>query len=72
MRNPGEYIVTSAAAAFEQELRHELRTKLMALAQAEVEYTIDEVVKRMNTTTRCHENTLGFRFDVEFAHRSIK
>lgn len=33
---------------------------------------IVEVIKRMNTNTRCVENMLGFRFDVEFAHRSIK
>jgi hypothetical protein len=72
MTNPGEHIVTAAAALFEQELRRELRTKLMALAEADVEHTIDEVVKRLNTVTRTYEDHMRMQWPVTFHHKEVK
>lgn len=73
MRSAGEHIVTAALNVFEEELRHELREKLMVQARLEVEHTIDEVIKAMNL--RVHggvEDDMRMTYPVEFTHRSIK
>ena len=73
MRSAGEQIVTAALDIFEQELRHELREKLMVQARLEVEHTIDEVIKAMNLRVRGGvEDDMRMTYPVEFTHRSIK
>lgn len=72
MRSAGEQIVTAALYIFEQELRHELREKLMVQAQIEVEQVIDEIVKTLNVSARGFEDNRRMLYPVEFTHRSIK
>lgn len=50
-RSQGEYIVEAASQAFQEDMVRELRAKLLEVAQAEIEHTIHEVVRKLNTRT---------------------
>lgn len=66
MRKHGEYIVNAAAQAFTEDVVRELRAKLMEVAQAEVEHTIHEVVRGLNTRTAAVEDNFRMEYPITF------
>lgn len=62
----GEYIVAAAAQAFQVDMVRELRAKLMELAQAEVEHTIHEVVRKLNTRTTAVQDHFRMEYPITF------
>ena len=70
-RNQGEYIVAAAAQVFTEDVVRELRAKLMEVAQAEVEHTIHEVERGLNTRTRAVEDHFRMEYPITF-HCEIK
>ncbi|ARB30317.1 hypothetical protein B5P22_24520 [Pseudomonas tolaasii] len=66
VRNSGEYIVNAAAQAFTEDVVRELRAKLMEVAQAEIEHTIHEVVRKLNTRTTAREDHFRMEYPITF------
>lgn len=66
IRSQGEYIVAAAAQAFQEDVVRDLRTKLMELAQAEVEHTIHEVVRKLNTRTTVVQDQFRMEYPITF------
>lgn len=72
MTNFGEQVVSVASHQFETELRAELRAKFMAIAQADIEHTIDEIVRGMNLATHGIRDELRMEYPVTFTYRSMQ
>lgn len=65
----GETIVSQASDVFERELRAELRAKFLAIAQADIEHTIEEIVRRMNIHTHTFRHDRHMEWPVTFSYK---
>lgn len=65
-RTQGEYIVEAASQAFQEDMVRELRAKLLEVAQAEIEHTIHEVVRKLNTRTQAVQDNFRMEYPITF------